>query len=230
MKLLKEPSFFGGEGVNACLGASQLLFVVFMYVGKGVREQSDLFFFFSFVRCFTSTLFLLCVFFLEFSIYSAHSPLCFFLYFFLIHPFIQPLLPCKHTHTKRSFTHALMEKDVNAERTNIEVAAEQVTEAKHLLVELDRRKNQYREAQRKILNNRPEEDLWVLSGGSTFVSCELSHADTLKYFEWRLQQCDNEIEEAREDLKLKVAALAELEGPDSALNRLYEGFSLKAMS
>lgn len=123
-----------------------------------------------------------------------------------------------------------MEKDTTAERTNIEVAAEQVTEAKHFLVELDRRKNQYREAQRKVLHTRPEEDLWVLSGGATFVRCELSHSDTLKYFEWRLQQCDAEIEEAREDLKLKVAALAQLEGPDSALNRLYDGFDLKAMS
>ncbi|CBZ29968.1 conserved hypothetical protein [Leishmania mexicana MHOM/GT/2001/U1103] len=123
-----------------------------------------------------------------------------------------------------------MEKDLNAQRTDIEIAAEEVTEAKQYLVDLDRRKNQYREAQRKILTTRPEEDLWILSGGSTFVSCELSHSGTLKYFEWRLQQCDNEIERAREDLKLKVAALAELEGPDSALARLYEGFDLKGMS
>ncbi|KAG5469087.1 hypothetical protein GH5_02372 [Leishmania sp. Ghana 2012 LV757] len=123
-----------------------------------------------------------------------------------------------------------MEKDLDAERTNIEIAAEEVTEAKQYLIDLDRRKNQYREAQRKILSAPPEEDLWILSGGSTFVSCELSYSDTLKYFEWRLQQCDNEIEEAREDLKLKVAALAELEGADSALARLYEGFELKGMS
>ncbi|KAK7202012.1 hypothetical protein NESM_000269500 [Novymonas esmeraldas] len=123
-----------------------------------------------------------------------------------------------------------MEKDLDAERTNIEVAAGEVTEAKQYLVDLDRRKNQYREAQRKVLATRPQDDLWVLSGGSTFVSCELSHTDTLKYFEWRLQQCDNEIEEAREDLKQKVAALAALEGADSALARLYEGFDLKGMT
>ncbi|AIO01465.1 hypothetical protein LPMP_331730 [Leishmania panamensis] len=123
-----------------------------------------------------------------------------------------------------------MKTDRNTERINIEVAAEEVTEAKQYLIDLDRRKNQYREAQRKIITKRPEEDLWILSGGSTFVSCELSHSDTLKYFEWRLQQCDNEIEEAREDLKLKVAALAELEGADSALARLYEGFDLKGVS
>lgn len=122
------------------------------------------------------------------------------------------------------------EQDLNAQRTSIEIAAEQVTEAKHYLVELDRRKNQYREAQRKILAARPEEEPWILSGGSTFVSCELSHSDTLKFFEWRLQQCDNEIEAARDDLTLRVAALAELEGADSALARLYEGFDLKGMS
>lgn len=119
--------------------------------------------------------------------------------------------------------------DVNVEQTNIEVAAEQVSEAKQYLIDLDRRKNQYREARRKIINTQPEEDLWILSGGSTFVSCELGHSDTIKYFDWRLQQCENEIEAARDDLKEKVASLAELEGPDSALARLYEGFDLKPL-
>ncbi|EPY24254.1 p53 and DNA damage-regulated protein 1 [Strigomonas culicis] len=120
------------------------------------------------------------------------------------------------------------ERDETTIATNVEVAAEQVSEAKGYLVELDRRQNQFREAKRKIMNTGPfEENLWVLCSGSTFVSCELDQSDTIKYFDWRMRCGEDDIEAGREDLKQKVANLAELEGPDSALAELYKGFNLK---
>ncbi|CAD2217655.1 p53 and DNA damage-regulated protein 1 [Angomonas deanei] len=109
------------------------------------------------------------------------------------------------------------------------MAAEEVAEAKHYLVELDRRQNQLREAKRAIMKMQEprREELYLLCSGSTFVSCELDKNDTITYLSWKMQQGESDIEAAREDLKEKVAALARLEGPDSALATLYQGFDLK---
>lgn len=109
-----------------------------------------------------------------------------------------------------------------------EIAAEQVAEAKHYLIELDRKQNQLREAKRKLLKEKPAEPTWLLCSASTFVLCELSDEDTIKYLDWQLHKSERDIEEARTVLKMKVAELAHLEGPDSALAHLYEGFDLKS--
>lgn len=111
-----------------------------------------------------------------------------------------------------------------------EISADQVAEGRHYLIELDRKQNQLREARRKLLKTRPDADgdIWMLCSASTFVSCELSHKDTVKYLDWQLHENELAIEAARTDLMEKVTELAMLEGPDSALAHLHEGFGLTA--
>lgn len=100
-------------------------------------------------------------------------------------------------------------------------------EAKHYLVELDRRQNQFRTAKRALIKvSEPVEPLWLLSGASTFVASDLSTPDTIEYLTRRMQDGEREIATARDELKRKVAALAQLESPDSALAQLYKGFDL----
>ncbi|CCW63161.1 unnamed protein product [Phytomonas sp. EM1] len=121
--------------------------------------------------------------------------------------------------------------DIPREEIDLEFAIDQVSEARFYLIELDRRQNQIREAKRHLLKHKPDmEDVWMLCSGSTFVSCDLSHASSIKYLEWEQHEVEALIEEARDNLKRKVAALAELEGPDSALKHLHEGFDLKGMT
>ncbi|CCW66250.1 unnamed protein product [Phytomonas sp. Hart1] len=121
--------------------------------------------------------------------------------------------------------------NISKEQIDLECAVDQVSEARFYLIELDRRQNQIREAKRHIFKHKPDmEDVWMLCSGSTFVSCDLPHASTIKYLEWEQREVESLIEEARDDLKRKVAALVELEGPDSALRHLHEGFNLKDTS
>lgn len=140
-------------------------------------------------------------------------------FFFFLLSLLAPL-------EKRYATSTMLRIDDTKQMVDAELAAEQVAEARHYLIELDRKQNQLREAKRK-LKVCPEEDVWMLCSASTFVSCELSHEDTVRYLDWQLRNNETAIVQARSDLKEKVAALAALEGPDSALALLYEGFDLK---
>lgn len=113
----------------------------------------------------------------------------------------------------------------------LELALEQVVEAKQYLVDLDRRSNQLREAQRRLKTDPrlTEENPWILCSGSTFVSSDLNYGETRRYFEWQQRHVKEEIELARASLKEKVLTLAQLEGPDSALAHLNEGFELRGL-
>lgn len=109
----------------------------------------------------------------------------------------------------------------------IELAAQEIAEGKHYLIELDRRQNQYREARRELLKRIPDEDVYFLCNGSTFVLNEAGNTAGILFFDQKLKESETEIEAARNSLKRKVAELAALEGPDSALEELYKGFNLK---
>lgn len=108
----------------------------------------------------------------------------------------------------------------------IELITQEIVEGKHYLIELDRRQNQYREARRRLLKNPMDDDLYILCNGSVFVRSDCGTEKTIAYFDGKLEQGKAEIEAARNDLKLKVARLAQLEGPASALAELYKGFDL----
>ncbi|KAH9578416.1 hypothetical protein LSM04_007162 [Trypanosoma melophagium] len=119
--------------------------------------------------------------------------------------------------------------DTNATlAAQLENAAEEVAEAKQYLTDLDRRQNQYREGSRVIKSKLYSEDLWLFCCGKVFVKSCLEPKLTLEFLSWRLDAGAKEIECARDDLKRKVAYLAELEGPDSALTQKLKGFELKA--
>ncbi|RNF13158.1 p53 and DNA damage-regulated protein 1 [Trypanosoma conorhini] len=119
--------------------------------------------------------------------------------------------------------------DLDATHTaRVELAAEGVAEAKQYLVDLDRRQHQYREATRVLRKSEVIEDTWLLCSGRVFVKSNLKPKGTLNYLTWKLSAGEKEIENGREELKAKVASLAELEGPDEALSKLFRGFELKA--
>lgn len=120
--------------------------------------------------------------------------------------------------------------DVDSSRlAEIELAVQEISEGKHYLIELDRRQNQYREARRELLKHSPDEDVYILCNGSTFVLNEAGNTAAILFFDQKLKESEGEIEAARSNLKKKVAELAALEGPDSALAELYKGFDLKKM-
>lgn len=117
--------------------------------------------------------------------------------------------------------------DPSERLTEIELVTQEIAEGKHYLVELDRRQNQWREARRRLLKHDPKENVYVLCSAGTFVQSEIGTAQTAQFFEERMKIGEQEIAAARESLKKKVAHLATLEGPDSAIAELYKGFDLK---
>ncbi|KEG09125.1 p53 and DNA damage-regulated protein 1 [Trypanosoma grayi] len=120
--------------------------------------------------------------------------------------------------------------DANAaHRAQLEGAAEDVAETKQYLIDLDRRQNQFREARRALQKNGAGEEVWLLCSGKVFVKSELRHGGVLNYLSWKLNGGEKEIERSREELKSKVAYLAELEGPDQPLSHLYKGFELQSI-
>ncbi|RNE99508.1 p53 and DNA damage-regulated protein 1 [Trypanosoma rangeli] len=119
----------------------------------------------------------------------------------------------------------------DATRTaRLEHAAEEVAEAKQYLVALDRRQHQYREATRVLRKSREADDVWLLCSGRVFVKSNLRPKGTLNYLFWKLYTGEKEIENGREELKAKVAFLAELEGPDQTISKYFQGFELKSMT
>ncbi|ORC90664.1 p53 and DNA damage-regulated protein 1 [Trypanosoma theileri] len=121
--------------------------------------------------------------------------------------------------------------DINATHsTQLENAAEEVAEAKQYLTDLDRRQNQYREGSRVIKNKQYSEDLWLLCSGRVFVKSCLEPKHTLDFLSWRLDAGAKEIERARDDLKRKIAYLAELEGSEATLAQMLKGFELKPVN
>lgn len=133
--------------------------------------------------------------------------------------------------------------------SELERAGEAVIEAKQLLVDLDRRANQFREASRAIGNSYNFRDdaahaaskssheevsrnraagrkpLYVLCAGATFVKGTVSSVS--QYLRDDQRKTKDAIENARSELKQRVVELAELEGPDSAIARLNAGFELR---
>ncbi|ESL11473.1 hypothetical protein TRSC58_00775 [Trypanosoma rangeli SC58] len=119
--------------------------------------------------------------------------------------------------------------DFDATRTaRLEHAAEEVAEAKQYLVALDRRQHQYREATRVLGKTRDTDDVWLLCSGRVFVKSNLRLKGTLNYLFWKLHTGEKEIENGHEELKAKVASLAELEGPDQTISKFFKGFELKS--
>lgn len=68
---------------------------------------------------------------------------------------------------------------------------------------------------------------WLQCNGGTFV--KFSEAAALQRLEVDQKETLRSIDEARDALKDAVAELARLEGPDSALAKLNQGFDLKAV-
>lgn len=119
-----------------------------------------------------------------------------------------------------------MDIDDAAKRSaELENAAEAVHHAKLLLVDLDRRQNMNREGTR-VLKGKPRHDnFWVLCPGGVFL--QGSQPSVFSLLEAESEKFKSEIEIAREALKTRVVELARLEGPDSALEKLSQGFQLR---
>ena len=109
----------------------------------------------------------------------------------------------------------------------IEEAAEEVLSEKQEIVDLDRKRNQNREAIRALSNesekkDKSEQKCW-LAMGNTFFKLPQNKAETL------LQQdqvrLDSEINRLRSDLKVKVNNLRDKEGKSE-----LTGFNLKPMT
>ncbi|KAG8345451.1 hypothetical protein TRVL_03714 [Trypanosoma vivax] len=117
--------------------------------------------------------------------------------------------------------------EVAANSAELECAVEEVMEAKQYLVDLDRRQHQFMEAVRALKKMNDTENLWILCSGRVFVKSELRRKGTLNFLSWKIATAEREIENGREELKSKVAYLAEIEGPDRTLAHLLKGFELK---
>lgn len=108
--------------------------------------------------------------------------------------------------------------------TELEELAEEIIEDKHQIVELDKRRNTNREAERalKKLDTKLASKSWVCIG-NIFVKLPNSHVQEM------LQQdhksLDVEISKLRSDLKPKVSKLHELEGLPEV-----KGFDLTALT
>ncbi|EAN84086.1 hypothetical protein C3747_58g1212c [Trypanosoma cruzi] len=110
----------------------------------------------------------------------------------------------------------------------LEHTVEEIAEAKQYLIDLDQRQHQYREAKRVLRNYNASDDVWLLCSGRVFVKSNLGHKRTVTYLSWKISTGEKEIKNGREELKAKVAFLAELEGPDQALSKLLKGFELRS--
>jgi hypothetical protein len=121
----------------------------------------------------------------------------------------------------------------------LEAAAEDVEHQKRLLVDLDRRANLLREGSRALKDRAAvplprgkiptsKQKIWLLSAGGAFI--RTTEGEALVRMEQDRQKTTVDVEDAREELKRRVVLLAHLEGPDSALSKLYQGFDLKPMN
>ena len=122
----------------------------------------------------------------------------------------------------------------------LELAAEDVEVQTQLLVDLDRRANLLREGSRAMKDRATasqktvvgppstENPIWMLASGGVFL--KTSEGEALATIEEDSKRTKKDIDDARDELKLRVRLLAELEGPDSALQRLYGGFDLKPIN
>jgi len=108
----------------------------------------------------------------------------------------------------------------------IENAADEILSDKFQIVELDRKRNQNREALRAISKKDAVETtsdkVWFCLG-KTFVKFPTETAEIILNDNRAL--LDDEINKIRDDLKTKVAHLYKLEGDD----RLNSGFFLKSL-
>ena len=120
--------------------------------------------------------------------------------------------------------------EVARHSTDLELVAEAVHHSKEYLVALDRRLNQTREGLRNLTSNsqniHDDSPVWLLCPGGIFVQAKTSRA-AMKQLEGEMGRTAKQIEAEREKLKGLVVELARLEGPDSALARLHQGFSLR---
>ncbi|KAJ8041964.1 p53 and DNA damage-regulated protein 1 [Holothuria leucospilota] len=108
----------------------------------------------------------------------------------------------------------------------LEELAEEVLTAKQQIVDLDKKRNQNREALRALQNKRKasskESKEWVCFG-NTFL--KLPHCKTEEMLKEDQKQLDTEIEKLRDELKPKVKRLRDMEGlPD------VKGFDLKSLT
>jgi hypothetical protein len=117
--------------------------------------------------------------------------------------------------------------------SDLENAAEDVEHQKRLLVELDRRSNMLREGARALKDEvaasknpklTAKREVWLLSSGGVFL--RTTGADAIVHMSEDTRRTKDMVEEGRDELKRRVCGLAELEGPDSALHHLYQGFDL----
>jgi hypothetical protein len=152
----------------------------------------------------------------------------------------------------------LAEDDSVRRAAQIEATADAVLEGKQLLIDLDRRSNATREARNALrkqatkaaeaigpsavplsltakpsvsAHGRPDDEqkrgVFLLCNGGTFVRFDRDTA--MRRLEEDQRETIRSIDEARDALKDAVAELARLEGPDSALAKLNQGFNLKAV-
>jgi hypothetical protein len=121
-----------------------------------------------------------------------------------------------------------MDVDAAARRsTEVELAAEAVHHSNAHLVALDRRLNQTREGIRAIKKGDcGAGGVWVLCPGGVFVLAP-SSAKAMEHLEADMALVGQHIQAERETLKSHVVELARLEGPDSALATLNQGFHLR---
>lgn len=115
--------------------------------------------------------------------------------------------------------------------TELELTVEAIHHSKQYLVSLDQRLNQIREGCRVLQTNlkrphREETPTWILCPGGVFVQASTERTALLR-LEKETNDVKRQIEAEREILKLHVVELARLEGPDGAIAKLNEGFSLK---
>ncbi|XP_030831883.1 p53 and DNA damage-regulated protein 1 [Strongylocentrotus purpuratus] len=113
----------------------------------------------------------------------------------------------------------------------LEALAEEILTEKQQIVDLDRKRNQSREAVRALKNqtefpsnqkSKKEVKTWV-GFGNTFIKLPAKNVKTMLTEDQK--KLDEEINELRNGLKPKVAKLREMEGQEEK-----KGFDLKAMS
>ncbi|XP_041457247.1 p53 and DNA damage-regulated protein 1-like [Lytechinus variegatus] len=110
----------------------------------------------------------------------------------------------------------------------LEALAEEILTEKQQIVDLDRKRNQSREAVRALKNqtesqkSKKEVKTWV-SFGNTFIKFPAKNVKMMLTNDQK--KLDEEINDLRNGLKPKVAKLREMEGQEEK-----KGFDLKAMS
>jgi len=105
----------------------------------------------------------------------------------------------------------------------VESKAEEVLSDRREIVDLDRKRNQNREAIRALKSTEGQEDKTWLAMGNTFFKLPTDKAKNL--IEKDQVSLDREINILRSNLKTKVNSLRDLEGHEK-----LKGFDLKALS